>query len=260
MEFDQLPPHVQEAITRRQAFTSPISGAIESLDLTWEIAGGNLTQIYRAMDKWEGDGWRQIHLDGSVKHSYHRELLRLFHNFLSSALASVWHAERMVGRLKTVAPELFQQFGTRVEVFAASDAFLLLGVLRDYAIHTGHHVTVLMLQSAQAGDVLIPKVGFDVEILRGHVEAEVLRAARSPRRRGRLEHLLALLNTLQAPEMRQIVRDYHRDVGGLLGWLRQQLISFRQSAYSRPLKEWSATPDTWVEPLLGGPSPGTDTV
>jgi hypothetical protein len=256
VDFDELPPHVQEAIRRREAFTSPIFRAIDSLGLTWEIAGGNLTEIYRSIEKWEGDGWRRIHLDGMVKHSYHRELLRVFHNFLSSAMASVWHAERMVGRLKTVAPELSEQFGSRVEVLAGSDAFLLLQLLRDYAIHTGHHVTVLTLQggSGPTGNVLIPKVGFDVEVLRVHLQAELLRAARSSRKRERLQQSLEILDAAPPPEMRQVVRVYHKDVGGLLGWLRQELIALNRTASSRPLKKWSTSPETWIEPPGGRPT------
>ena len=218
VEWKDLPPHVQEAITRREAFTSPISTAIESLGFTWEIAGGNLAEIDRALKVWEGDGWRAIHNDAATKHRYHRDLLRLFHNFLSSAVAAVWHAERIVGGLKTVAPELSQGFKSRIAVVAASDAFLLLRQLRDYAIHTAHHPTVLKLQDASSptGPVLVSKVCFEVEALRGHVEGEMTRA-RTTRKRDEFQRVLGLLDTLKTPEMWHIVESYHTDVGGLLG-------------------------------------------
>jgi hypothetical protein len=218
VEFEDLPPHIREAIIRREAFTSPISSAIESLGFTWEIAGGNLAEIHRALTVWEGDGWRGMHNEGAAKHRYHRELIRLFHNFLSSAVSAVWHAKRIAGRLRNVARELSEGFKRRMAVVAASDAFLLLEQLRDYAIHTGHHLTVLVLQGASTptGAVMVPKVCFEVEVLRGHVQAEMPRA-RATRKRDELQHVLGLLDTLKTPEMRHIVQSYHKDVGGLLG-------------------------------------------
>jgi hypothetical protein len=156
-EFNDLPPHIQAAIRRREAVTRRIHDAVDSLDLTWEIAGGNLAELDRAILAWEGDKWRTLHQNRPAKHQYHRRLLRLFPNFLSSAVSAVWHAERIAARLENVAPELSAQFDARLTRLQASEDHRLLDCLRDYAIHTGHHSTVLVLQGVQteAGEMRV---------------------------------------------------------------------------------------------------------
>ena len=101
-EFDDLPPEKQAAIEQREAVTQPIYNAVTSLDLTWEIARGNLADLERALRPWEGVSrtWRTLHRDQSaMNQGHHRLVLRRFHNFLGSAASAVWHAERIVARL-----------------------------------------------------------------------------------------------------------------------------------------------------------------
>ena len=116
-DFDDLPLEVQASIKRRDAVTQPLHEAIQSLDLTWEIVRGSMADLDGALRIWEGPSWRNMHNDAPGKHRYHRQLLRLFHNFLASAVSTVSHAVRIVSGLREVAPR---------------------ACLRDCAIHTGH--------------------------------------------------------------------------------------------------------------------------
>ena len=149
MEFKDLPRHVQDAIRRCDMMTEPVSEAVESLDLTWEITGGNLAELDHTLGQWEGPNWRTIHNDGPASHRYHRFVLRHFHNFLASAVAAVAHAERVIGCLKGLAPGLYKEFDARLTAVNTSESFRLLCCLRDYAIHTGHHTTVLVIRGSE---------------------------------------------------------------------------------------------------------------
>lgn len=244
-QFDTFPPHIQAAIRRRDAVTRRIHDALASLGLTWEIAGGNLADMDRALGTWEGDKWRTIHQDVPAKHRYHRYLLRLFHNFLSSAVSAVWHAERIVGRLKHIAPDLSAEFAHRLTRLHASENYRLLRCLRHYAVHTGHHSTVLVLQGVEAegGEMgLAGLVCFDVKVILGYLSNEAKRAG--AKRRDELRDSYRIVSALpDHVEMRGILQRYFAEVGDLLRWLRRALIDLSTAVNARPLDSWVVSPD-----------------
>ena len=240
MEPESLPRHIQEAIKRRDAVTRPVHDSLAALDLTWEIAGGNLAELEQALRIWEGKQWVEVH-QGATAHKYHRYLLRLFHNFLSSAVAAVWHAERIVGRVKHLAPDLSNDFSRRLMALRASQYYCFLDRLRDYAIHAGHHVTVLVTRGAtsEAGEeTLVRSVCFDLKNIHLDIESE-LKRARSKSKRQDVQQLRELVTTLpEHVEMRAVVEEYFAEVGSLLRWLRKALLDFNTAIYARPFECW----------------------
>ena len=241
--IEDLPAHIQDAIKRRESQTRPIHSAIEALDLTWEITGGNMAELERALQVFEGDRWKEVHDHGPATHGYHRHVLRLFHNFLAASVSTVWHAERIVGRIKNIAPELSDEFSRRIIKLQASPDFCFLDRLRDYAIHAGHHITVLVFQgvtSEQDDMILVRSVCFDVKQVRIDIEQE-LRRTRSKATRDDIAGLRALLAALpEQVEMRGLVQGYFAQVGDLLKWLRKALIDFNSALSARPFESWIA--------------------
>jgi hypothetical protein len=240
LDFDDLPPHIQAAIKRRDAVTRPVHEAIDALDLTWEITGGNLGELDQALRTWEGDGWRNIHEDGAAQHRYHRQVLRLFHNFLSSALSAVEHAKGIVAELKGVAPDhLSDEFADRRDGLEGSAHYRLLDCLRDYAIHRGHHSTVLVLRGVQTelGDGgLAGSVCLDLKRFLGYLDIEAKRGSKKGIRETR--RVAGALP--EHPEIRGILEKYFEEVGDLLRWLRQALLDVNTAAYARPMAHWAA--------------------
>jgi hypothetical protein len=239
--FEDLPPEIQAAVKRRDAVTQPLMDGVKSIDLTWEIAGGNMAELNTALLVWEGKGWERIHQDAVATHRYHRLLLRLFHNFLSSSVSTMWHAEQLVSKLKGVAPPLEAQFRQRKNRIQASEPFRLLLCLRDYAIHTGHHLTELVLRGseAQSGETtLVGSVCFDLKVVRGFLEAERLRARSGEKSRRIQATLDELRGRPDSIDMRELLETYYSDVGTLLRWLRSELLEATQAAHKRPLAQW----------------------
>jgi hypothetical protein len=248
MEFKDLPQHVQEAIARREAVTKPLRTAIESLDLSWEITRGNLAELDSTLKEWEGQNWRAIHNDAAARYRYHRLILRQFHNFLASAVSAIDHARPLVSRLRHVAPDLSTEYVARLEGLTDSDRYHVLKRLRDYAIHRGHHATVLVLRdrtSANEGHALEGFVSFDVVAVRSYIQGET-RRGRGKRQGLRL--LAGILAEQAEPNMRDLLTGYYEEVGGLFRSLRKTLVEAWTSAQNRPLREWSASPELWTDP------------
>jgi len=241
VEFEDLPPEVRLAIGLRDAVTNPLSEAIIRIDFTWDIARGNLNDMERALRPWEEGDWLSIQQDAARAHQYHRLVLRLFHNFLGSAVSAVWHAERIVSRLMRTAvkdfqPDLYVSFSKRRDSLRGSQNYRVLNCLRHYAVHTGHHLTVLVLRGVEGRENLAASVCFDMSVVSTYLKENT---------RGRSQDDQDLQRIIKAlpeqPEIRQILHNYFGEVESLLRWLRQTLIDLRMAANARPLEAWTSS-------------------
>lgn len=240
MEFEELPLDIQRDVKRREAVTRPLYEAISALDVSWEIVRGNMEELDRVLDVFEGDEWLKVR-EPPAEYQYHREVLRLFHNFLSASTAAVWHAERIVGRVKHLAPEVSVGYRERVSSVRNSREYRFLVRVRNYGVHSGHHISVLHHQGAKAasGDMtLIRSVRFSVDPVRAELEQQ-LRRGRS--RKGRIQLRAELEFAAALPSdapMRDLLLAYFDQVGTLFGWLRQALVAFSASQNAKPIEAW----------------------
>ena len=240
--WEDLSPEVQRAIGRRDEIAQPIFGALSALDLSWEIAVGNMSDLDRTLRAYEGSGWRSIRGRDAASFQYHRLVLRMFHNFLSASVSTMWHADRIAGRIRRHASALSAEYAQRATVLRDSPNYCLLAWLRDYAVHSGHHVTVLTIHdgTSAAGDmVLVGSVCFDFEMIRLETGRQIMRGRRTKRHATDTARMRNILNSFpKHVEMRSLVENFYRSAGDLLKWFRVGLVDFQSAVYSKPLDHW----------------------
>jgi hypothetical protein len=75
-----------------------------------------------------------------VKHRYHLEIVRLFHNVLSATVANLEHSTRAALLFRRLAVESFRVAFERDREVRNCLAFLI--AIRDFSIHRGAHASV----------------------------------------------------------------------------------------------------------------------
>jgi hypothetical protein len=106
---------MQRTILARDEITAPYLPAISEIDVSWRIVSGNAADLLKAVDMFAGgDRQKTLHLWQSAKtNGYHWLVIRLFHNFLSSAAAHLAHLKRRAALCKRHASVVYDEFAER---------------------------------------------------------------------------------------------------------------------------------------------------
>jgi hypothetical protein len=91
--------------------------------------------------------------------------------------------------------------------------------------------------------VISGHVSFEIKTIQAYIDSQSSRENREDLRKA----AQALARAGEPPDLRQIVRDYYEEVGGVLRELRKALIEAWTSAGQRPLREWSEDPSAWPD-------------
>jgi hypothetical protein len=242
IEFDQWPVVLKRAVEVRDAKVKPIMATLESLDVSWTIVQGNLGDLAQTMDMFAGEDqektialWRQPPL---VKHNYHLRVVRVFHNFLSSAVAYIYHLDRATKRFKPVAGTLFDEWHRRQKT--VRDRLHFLEHLRDFSLHNGTHQSALTLRFTESGEPF-GQVGFSVPPVLADLEA---RNPRDNNEKLSLQDSIARLKaeTSGIVEIRPVAEEYYHAAAAHREWFRKELLNL-YSELSNDLARWAPPAD-----------------
>jgi hypothetical protein len=179
IEFELWPEALRRAVATRDAAVKPLMSTIESLDVSWTVVQGNFGELMKTIDAFAGRDsattiavWKQSPL---AKHRYHLEVVRRFHNFLSAAVAYLYHSERSLRKFKALVGETYAEWQQRHDT--VRDHLYFLEHLRDFSIHSGTHQSVLTLRFTEAGQPF-GEVGFSVQPVLADLEAKNPRSTR----------------------------------------------------------------------------------
>jgi hypothetical protein len=252
-DLASLPPALQRAIAARNAAVEPFSPTIDSLDVSWGIVSGNLRELVSTLDVFDTDDPGKAaalwHQPPPVKHRYHLEIVRRFHNLLSAAVAYLEHTRRASVLLKRFAPDTYTLYTDMQDRLEQRLGFLI--AIRDFSIHSGAHQSVLALRGTTEG-TLVGRVGFRVQPILSEQQAK-LSSARSQRAKAAA---VAAISFGETVEVRPLVADYDQQVNELRSRFRTELIRLHETL-SNDLARWTAPDDrpAVVQYFIGHPIP-----
>ena len=242
IEFDQWPVALKRAVEVRDAKVKPIMATLESLDVSWTVVQGNFSDLAQTIDMFAGGDrektivlWRQ---PPPVKRNYHLGVVRVFHNFLSAAVAYIYHLDRATKRFKPVAGSLFDEWRRRQKT--VRDRLHFLEHLRDFSIHNGTHLSALTLRFNESGEPF-GQVGFSVPPVLADLEA------RNPRGNDEKLSLHDSIARLKAEtsgivEIRPVAEEYYHAAAAHREWFRKELLDL-YSELSNDLARWAPLAD-----------------
>lgn len=242
-KLHSLPLPLQRAIAARDKGVEAFSPAIETLDVSWAIVEGNISELLATLDLFDTDDHRKAtamwQRDPATTHRFHLDLVRRFHNVLSAALAHVEHSRRASSLFKRRAPEAFQTYQDRQHDLDQRLAFAT--IIRDFSIHAGVHASVLTLQGTSTG-TFEGRVGFSAE----PILAEQTRKLSTGRNKEEKAAATSAIGRLTAAgstiEMRPLVAELYSSVLDQRRWLRAELIKVHERL-SNDLAGWAAEAD-----------------
>ncbi len=183
-DFDSLPQPLQRAITARDKAMKPFHPTIESLDVSWTIVEGDLIELLSTIDVFDTNDQAKAvalwHQSPPVKHRYHLDIVRRFHNFLGAAVAHLDHSRRAAALLRRLAPDSYRAYCEKHDRLDGRLEFLV--AIRDFSLHAGTHASVLTLQGTEAG-TFCGRVGFSVSPMLAEQEARLASAVRNVKKR-----------------------------------------------------------------------------
>jgi len=241
-DFDSLPLPLQRAIAARDAAVKPFHPTIESLDVSWTIVEGNLRELLSTIEMFDTNDqakavalWKQ---KPPVKHRYHLDIVRRFHNVLSAAVAHLDHSRRAAALLRRLAPDSYLACCEWQDRLDERLDFLI--AIRDFSLHAGTHASVLTLHGTEAG-TFIGRVRFSVGPMLAEQETR-LASARTKREKEAATAAISRLKTAGSTvEMRPLITDYYAQVKEHRSWFRKELINVH-ARLSADLARW-ASPD-----------------
>lgn len=241
-DSDSLPLPLQRAIAARDAALKPFHPTIQALDVSWVIVEGNLQELISTIEVFDTDDqakaialWKH---KTPVKHQYHLDIVRRFHNVLSAAVADVDHSRRAAALLRRLAPDSYLAWRARQDRLDKRLDFLV--AIRNFSLHAGTHQSVLTLRGTESG-TFIGRVGFSIGPMLAEQEARLA----SARTRHEKEAATAAISRLKTAgstvEMRPLITQYYEQVKEHRSWLRQELLDVH-ARLSADLTRW-ASPD-----------------
>jgi hypothetical protein len=212
-------------LARRNFRHKSILDALQNIGHSWSIVEGNSNDLKRVIDEFQRPGaYRQI-INTQHERPYQLLLLRSFHNFLASAIATIEHVEKAIRSIRKAHPETVIAFEADVRALSQHDHIQVADLVRDSSLHVGPQAIVLGLDGTSEGGrlTLATRVAFDTTPLREEI-AQM--KTRNDRQRANRERDRSVLTRVQRQiQIAPFVDSYLRLVGTFIQELRRQLLA-----------------------------------